>query len=309
VFPRSSWATYDTYLRLIGERRFAGSANDAAFLKELRFVDDALQLTEEGEAYFVARYVHGDDDVAESYLRAAVLRLPACCTLVRLLAGRGPVGRDRAITALRSHGLSEGLNDRAVGQLLALLNRAGAIRYSKRPGVFEISTDLPSAPLPARDVFIDPDTPYANRMWLRRVLEECGESVWWLDKHFMPSALEVIWEACAPGRVRDVRIISLSLHENTTKRAKGAYRDLKRELHARAISLEWRLIASRKLRATHDRWIIGSKSARNVPNVNAILSGQHSELIRSDQPDVLRSLFERYWQLAASFGESGAAAA
>jgi hypothetical protein len=59
--------------------------------------------------------------------------------------------------------------------------------------------------------------------------------------------------------------------------------------------VEWRVIDSTKIRDTHDRWIIGDESARNVPNVNAIISGQHSELNLSSQRDEISQLFEAYW--------------
>ncbi len=52
------------------------------------------------------------------------------------------------------------------------------------------------------------------------------------------------------------------------------------------------------MRDTHDRWIIGAKTARDVPDVGTIFSGNNSEMNRSDQHVELTALFDSYWDRA-----------
>lgn len=79
------------------------------------------------------------------------------------------------------------------------------------------------------------------------------------------------------------------------------YRDLRAELAGRSVDLQWRVIDSTQIRDTHDRWVIGADTARNVPNVNAIYTGQHSEMHASPSRAELSGLFDGYWAGAAPF--------
>jgi hypothetical protein len=93
-----------------------------------------------------------------------------------------------------------------------------------------------------------------------------------------------------------VRILSIYLADaHGGKKVRRDFANLQAELASRGIAVEWRVIDSTQIRDTHDRWVIGDASARNVPNVNAIISGQHSELNLSTQRDGLAGLFEGYW--------------
>jgi hypothetical protein len=158
-------------------------------------------------------------------------------------------------------------------------------------------------------VYISPTTPFGNKVWLRRVLAECESHIDWLEKHFIPVALEALWEAVDGTRISRVRILSLRMPEHDGKRILRQYRDLRGELAARSVELSWRTIDHTKIRNTHDRWIIGGNSARNVPNVNAIYTGQHSELNLSAQREELQQLFDGYWLDAVPFDQAEAASA
>jgi hypothetical protein len=219
-----------------------------------------------------------------------------------MLAGVGGADRERAETVLRSQGFGEGLSSRKVGSLLMLLNFAGLIRYSK-PAIEVLRSPSKTERLPP-SVFVAPDRLFGNRVWLRRTLEECEGYIRWFDKHFTPAGLEIIWEAVDGERVSLVRILSLAMPDNTSKPTRKRYQALVRELAAKGVEFEWRVIDSRQVRDTHDRWLIGADSARNVPNLNAILSGQHSELNESGQHDELLKLFEGYWDLGTPLDET-----
>jgi len=69
------------------------------------------------------------------------------------------------------------------------------------------------------------------------------------------------------------------------------------------------VIDSTKIRNTHDRWVIGADTARNVPNVNAIYTGQHSEMHVSPRRADLSGLFDGYWAEAVPFDPAEVAVA
>ena len=98
-------------------------------------------------------------------------------------------------------------------------------------------------------------------------------SILWLDKHFLPEGLDFLGAAVNGAQVTDVRVLSLALADNETRKAKRAYRDLAREFQGRGVGFEWRFIGSQDVRDTHDRWIVTDHRAWNVPNLTAILSG------------------------------------
>jgi len=279
-----------------GEHRFSANGPEVAFLRALGMVrPDVDALTDLGQAYFVAAHIRGEADESATFVRKALCDLPPAAAILQLLAGLGRIPRVRAETVLRSQKLTDGLTDRSLGTLLALLNRFEIVRYSKGDGSFEVLIKPQVAAQPPRSIFIAPDTAYGNRVWLRRVLEECDDHIYWLDKHFKPIAFEPLWEAADRSRIRDVKVLSLRLADNSGRQPLRDYSDLKKELAGRGIRLEWRYIEPASIRDTHDRWIIGKSVARNIPDVGSVFSGHHSELNISDQAPKLRELFLDYW--------------
>jgi hypothetical protein len=309
-YPTKSWDSYEVDIKLLGEYRYHGKARDLDFLRSLAFVHaDRDELTERGARYFTSKNIRGADDDADLLLREALRELPSGTAMLQLLAGLGSVPRSRAETALRSQRLTDGLSTRSLGGLLALLNKVALIRYSKGDSTIEILSKPQSSTRPPRSIFIAPETPFSNRIWLRRVLEQCQGYIYWLDKHFLAGGFEPLWEAADRSRINEIRILSLRLDDNSGRNARRAYRDLREELLGRDIALEWRFVDSTTIRPTHDRWIIGRNVARNVPDVGSVLAGKHSELNLSEQGDALRRLFVRYWELAAPMEGRGEATA
>lgn len=299
MLPERGWDTYEATLRSVGERRGRPAEAQLPFLQALNLLDEGGDLTPLGERYFKAAFVHRNDSAVRDVLAEALLDYPPASAITQLLAGVPDADRETAETVLRNQGFGEELTDRKLGSLLALMNRAGVIAYSRSRVEVLLST-LAVSRLP-RSIFISPDTPFGNKAWLRRVLRECKEYAWWFDKHFQHNAFEELWEALDGRHVTEVRILSLLLGDHDNKKVRRAYKDLRADLIKRDIQLEWRTINSSDVKGIHDRWIIGADVAWNVPNVNAIYSGQHSELSRSENGPELRGLYEGYWQLATPF--------
>lgn len=296
-FPDRSWSSYADCLKAVGEHRTC--ADDAEqMLVTLGLLASPQALSDRGREYFEAAFIREDTAAANRVLGAAVLDYAPAAAIVQLLSGVARASRNQAETVLRHLGWGDDLSDRRLGSLLMLMDHAGVITYAKREGSFIVNVKPAQAPKAPSSVFVAPQTPYANRVWLRRILEECTGSIRWLDKHFMRSGLEVVWEAADRSRVSSISILSLALPDNTSAGSLRDYRNLKAELRGKDVTLAWRVIDSKQVRETHDRWIVGDNVARNVPNVNAILSGQYSEMSSSANRDDLTRLFDGYWSQA-----------
>lgn len=289
-------------MRSIGEFRAGTPADSLPFLRALGFVEpsDPPRLTAVGTEYFQASFVRGNEQAAVSILQDALKQLPPVIAVAQLLDGIAGRTRESVDTVLRSQGFGQNLKDRDLGFFVALLSRAGILSYVKSTGAVSVLVHPAREEAVPASVFISPGTPFGNRVWLRRILEEATGDLRWLDKHFTSAAFEVIWEAIDGNQVSRARILSIYLPEvHGGKRVRRDFANLRSELTARGVTMEWRVIDSTKIRDTHDRWVIGDNSARNVPNVNAIISGQHSELNLSSQRDELALLFDAYWTDAA----------
>lgn len=305
MLPDRGWQSYEDALRRVGERRPAARGDDPllAFLVVLGLLyPDRATLSESGQAYFNARFITGDGAAADALLHMCVMDHPPATAVSQLLAGVPGADRVRVETVLRSLGFG-GVTDRSVGSLLKLMDRSGVVEYNSRTSAVTVLDSPVTAAADAvpTSVFVSPATPYGNKVWLRRVLAECRGSIDWLDKHFMPVAFEPLWEAVGGARVSRVRILSLRLRDHEGKRTIKQYRDLRAELAGRSVDLQWRVIDSTQIRDTHDRWVIGADTARNVPNVNAIYTGQHSEMHASPNRAELSGLFDGYWSGAVPF--------
>jgi hypothetical protein len=269
-------------------------------LAELQLItEDMNSLTDLGQRYFNAAFIRGQSDEAIAVLGDAVIGYPAAAFVCQLLWGVAGANKTTVETVLRSQGFDDGLSDRSIGSLLMLMSQAGLIEYTKTSGSVRVlqSPLEESAQIP-ESAFISPRTPFGNKIWLSRVISHCNGSIRWLDKHFMPIAFEQIWEAADANRLSSIRLLSLLMPDHEGRRPQRQYRDLGNELANRGINLEWRTIDSKLVRDTHDRWIIGETEAWNVPNVNAIFTGQNSELHRTEDFRSIAGIFDSYWNQA-----------
>jgi hypothetical protein len=307
VLPSKGWGSYKDALRAVGEKRFDGDFRDLSFLTNLGLVEfqgTRPTLTTSGRAYFEAQFIRDDQAGAQLIVQEALRNYPPASVILQMLRGVPTASREKAVTVLRSFELNEGLSDRSLGSLLSMLNTAGLVSYNKKSGSFRVLQVEETEAMAPQTEFISPSSPYGNKFRLRRILRECDHHLWWLDKHFMPAAFDSLWEAADGARLADIRILSLLLDGNSSRNAWDRYGDLRKELSARSIDLEWRFVDSRDIRDAHDRWVIGEGQAWNVPNVNAIVSGQYAELHRTPNVAELKALFNAYWGKATPVDRS-----
>jgi hypothetical protein len=297
MLPTKGWGTYEAALRAVGERRH-GVPDGSDFLGELGFVEKG-RLTELGQAYFDAEFVHQDRDRSTAVLTEALRNYAPAAVVCQVLFGAARVNKHVVETVLRSEGYGDAISDRTLGSLLMLMTRAEMISYTKTTGEVRITFQPAERPL-SRAVFVSPRTPFSNKVWLRRVLEECSGYILWLDKHFLPVAFDAIAEAADANRIQSIRVLSLRLPANDSRRVRRQYFDLVDELAQRGVTFHWHVVDAGAIRDTHDRWILGRITARNVPNVNAIYSGQYAELLSTDNRAECERLYEEYWTRSES---------
>lgn len=316
LMPQHPWSTLEKIIRSLGEMKAditpEGVKNydaellsyDIMFLQQLGFVHthptskiSYPKLTDVGKRYFELQFIENQFKKAKSILREQLSRFPPAELVIQSLRGVPQASKSNVDSLLRSHQLVQGLSEASLGTFLTMLNYAGVISYSRRTSRVQVLLN-PTVEAAPRNVFIAPETPYSNIIWLRRVLSECRKFIYWLDKHFYKIGLEHIWEVADGAKVQQIHILSLQLQDNLNQAAKNEYNRLRQELVRKGISLEWRVIESQKIKDTHDRWIIGENYARNVPNINAIHSGQRAELNLSNNYDEVLKAFLSYWDIA-----------
>lgn len=298
MYPTKGWSSYEVGIKLLGERRPLDDLEKLQFLESLGLASGGT-LSESGQIYFEARFIDDEVVIAKEVLRVGLLeRCPQAAAIAQSLAKRQAASRTVIETLLRNQGHGDALTDRRLGSLLALMSWSGVIDYAKREGRIRVLVNpIAEEPIP-QSIFIAPHTPWTNRKRLEQILATADEYLYWFDKHFLPPGLDCLGAAIDGGVVRRVRVLSLGLDESKSKRARRSYRDLGRELKGRGTDFEWRFIDSEHVRDTHDRWIMSASRAWNVPNLNAILSGQHSEISESTNRRQVCDMFERLWSSA-----------
>lgn len=252
-------------------------------------------LSNAGKAIFEALYIRCDGG-EKQIMQKLLLSYPPVIAMQQYLWGVANITVSQVLSTLKITGhWSYGVKGTLV-HFLDLLNYVGIIKYQKSKQKIEILISPDVQPLP-KNIFINPDRPYSNIVCVKKILGECNEYIYWLDKHFQKEGLEWIWAIADANKIKEVKILSLGLADsNLNATTKKEYKRFKKELCLKGIQAEWRIVDSKNIKDTHDRWIIGGKKyLKNVPNVNAISSGQRSEITSSDNHKEVLSAFNAYW--------------
>lgn len=297
--PKSNIKKYIQIIKGIGESHadFKCEKDDSVFLQNLGIFEfgDFEILTESGRKVFEAVFIRCDGEEV-AVIRDLLLNYPPTIAIQQYLWGVKNVGVNQVGAVLKSIAICAEYLDLSTTHFLDLLNYTGIISYSKKLRKIKvlISPDKENVP---KNVFIEPDRPFSNIMWVKRVLGECLNHIHWFDKHFQKEGLEWLWSIADANKIQEIKIISLKLTIDSEFRKQ--YKRFKKEMENKGIKVEWRLIDNGLVKDSHDRWIIGDKGyLRNVPNVNAINSGQRSEMNSSDNHKAVQLIFNTYWENA-----------
>ncbi|MFA6447391.1 MAG: hypothetical protein WCW31_04010 [Patescibacteria group bacterium] len=297
ILLQSNWKKILPHLKMAGEE---GSINQSQVSShdfwEGLGVFDAGELTEAGRGVFESLFIKRDGKETE-ILMHLLLSFPPTVALQQYLWGLSDVDVEQVLTVLKTTGFWCYVSREPLTHFLDLLNYAGIISYNKKTRKIKILISPDTVNVP-NNVFIDPKRPFSNILWIKRVLAECERSISWLDKHFQKEALEWLWAVADAEKIKEIRLLSLDLSDKNIKsETKKSYTRFKLEMGQRGIKVIWAVIDSRKIKDAHDRWIMGGNGyLRNLPNVNAINSGQRSEMNLSTNYDEARNAFDEYWK-------------
>lgn len=300
LLPRRAWSAYEKIIKAIAEREESDASNDDIdFLKSIHFVISDDTLTELGVVYYENKFIRSELEKANDEFKKGLLQFPPCEAILQLLFGVKAPKKDNALSILKSRGFWFYEDESPLTNLLLMMNSASLITYSKKFRTIEIlhNPTLEESEMPS-SIFIDPTHPYSNKVWLKRILRDCNGYIYWLDKHFTSAGLEYLWEIVDANKVRDIKILSLGLDVHITAKAVKEYKDLKKELTNKGITLEWLKIDSNLIRDTHDRWILSNKIAWNLPDVNTIMSGSRSDINKSGSYKEMNAAFIDYLKYA-----------
>lgn len=302
TLPTSDWLHHDKIIKALGEKDPIHDTSDdvMAFLESLGMVSSNA-LTDSGYKYFEFKFIKSDPVSAKRILFDKLLTYPPAELIVQLLHGVKSATRSNALSILKNHEYWQYSNETPLTYLLLLMNEVELLSYSKKFKTIrvifnpnELKNEIP------HNIFIEPNKPYSNRTWLKKILGDCDKHIYWIDKHFQKEALEIIWEIADGNKINEIKILSLNLGvEHISKQTKDDYLRLKKELfETKKIILLWFEIDSKLIRDAHDRWIICAKNAWNIPNVNAIISGQRSEINKSINRSEVLAAFSNYLKMA-----------
>lgn len=259
------------------------------------------RLTEAGTALFKTAFVAKRDDEAMILLGLALRSMTPVQVLEQELHHFGAVPEDGALDLLKLH--------RAVPLDLALpaarstfrsLAKVGLVAYSSKFKTVRVLApppeELRAGELGRLAAMVSPKTPWMNVVRLRRIIRGLSGTVWWADRHFGARALEELAEELDPERVSAVRIISGSAENVVTSRSLRDFQRFRDEMSQRGVTASWRVDG--QAGDWHDRWLVASEGAWNMPPVNTFFKNDHSEILPTDA----RPPLEDWWHRAVDRG-------
>lgn len=300
--PNSSWVeVIDSLVQIKLSKGYVPNADTLIFLQQLHYVDQDGDLTEIGNTICRLEYVTKELSDAEAIHRSAIVGLPVTQAILQSLWGLDDIDVVQVGNALIFLGVDQDVVKKRLITLLQILNRHKIIVYGRK----NRSVKLLEAPLKVSitqapdHIYIDQSRPFANDFYIREIIREAQGDLMWLDKYFQKEAFEWLWREAEASKLSSIRIVSSIGKEPLDKATIADYRKFKKELEAKGISVEWRILARSDSHDFHDRWILDDHElCYNLPSINSIKSGQRSELHKSPNGATIQGVFKHYFDAA-----------
>lgn len=296
----TSWPSLEQRLRELAESsgepwsRWRDSDRE---LNELDLVNEDGDLTEHGNAFYMARFVLDDREGAAKALGDTLARNPVVNTFCESLWATkeipvgGAVGFLRRITKVES--------EAAAKRWLALMNAGKVIAYNRNKPRVRVLYN-PSALVPPDEDTkrertmghtISPDTPYGNLLHLRQLIGSAVGYLDWYEQHLPPKVMEILYREVPQGQLQRIRL--LSGPAALTPESREEFKRFRKEMSSkRSIKVEWRVLSKKKAQDIHGRFFISTDLVRNIPPVNSILKGSTDEMLPSNLDP---SEFDNWW--------------
>ena len=122
-----------------------------------------------------------------------------------------------------------------------------------------------------------PYTPYTNIRMIRNAIESCRGYMYWIDKFFAFSDLDILMDGSSKADVKEIKIL-ISL-KNADERMKSNFQKFKEEMENRGIKCEMRVVGDPKIYGEyHDRWLLSSNVNYNLMSGEIAKRGQFAEI-------------------------------
>jgi len=124
---------------------------------------------------------------------------------------------------------------------------------------------------------IRPETPFNNKLAIKRIIKQAEEYIEWIDKYFSVSGLEMINEYVNRDNVKKIAI--LTSYNAANNKFRDKVKDLKEQFSKEGILLEVRVITDKKISdSIHDRYLITKGHTYNIPSPDVVERGQFSDI-------------------------------
>jgi hypothetical protein len=124
---------------------------------------------------------------------------------------------------------------------------------------------------------IRPETPFNNKLAMKRIIKQAEEYIEWIDKYFSVSGLEMINEYVNRDNVKKIAI--LTSYNAANNKFRDKVKDLKEQFSKEGILLEVRVITDKKISdSIHDRYLITKGHTYNIPSPDVVERGQFSDI-------------------------------
>lgn len=138
--------------------------------------------------------------------------------------------------------------------------------------------------------YLDPATPFANELALRKVIRGLRGRVFWYEQHMSRKNLEPLAEEIDPELVQEIRM--LSGPANVTEKVKRSFESFAAEMQHKGIAVEWRVLPADAARDVHARVLFDDTTAWELPPLNSLYKGTVDSIHPSSIP---RDRFEEAW--------------
>ncbi len=136
---------------------------------------------------------------------------------------------------------------------------------------------------------ITPEQPFTNEMHIRNVIRQAKSYIYWEDKYFTRRGLEFLAQDLDTEDVNEVRILTGT--EQTDHNLRKEFKKFKEEMENKGVDAEMHIMSKEDIRKIHDRWILDENRAFNIPSINTIGRGQHTEITETSS----RPSFDEWW--------------
>lgn len=136
---------------------------------------------------------------------------------------------------------------------------------------------------------LSPDTPFTNEMYVRELVRNADSYIYWFDKYFTRAGLEYLIDEVNPEQVDEIQILTGTAQ--TDHRLRSQFQDFVKEMNAKGVKAEMRVLSGDTARDIHDRWFMAENYSYDIPSINTIRSNQYAEIAEAAE----RPPFSDWW--------------